>query len=111
LGTVYKGYFLIGETETVKLFLNSASAPCIKIKTVENKIIIINFRSEDKTTAIYTKIKNRHEKCASISEHSGISANRRRMFSIKSKILFVSGGFCVMRRFRDFFWIASLRSQ
>ncbi|MDR0768560.1 MAG: hypothetical protein LBE71_01435, partial [Dysgonamonadaceae bacterium] len=37
LGTVYKGYFLIGETETVKLFLNSASAPCIKIKTVENK--------------------------------------------------------------------------
>ena len=56
LGAVRKGYFLMEGMGTVKLFLSSTSPPYIKIQTVDNRSIIINFKDADKTTDIYNKI-------------------------------------------------------
>jgi hypothetical protein len=61
LGVVRKGYFLMKDLGTVKLFLSSSSQPYVKLQTMSNQYIIFNFENADKTIDICNKIKSYHE--------------------------------------------------
>jgi hypothetical protein len=56
LGTIRKGFFTVEDQGKCRLFLHSYQGPFVKISTIDQETIFVNFKKRKKTELIYTAL-------------------------------------------------------